>query len=1481
MSKWTTMWSFVLASMLVVGCGQSPETQLGTAQIAIHRGKSRQALELADKVLKVQPDNVEAHLIRVKAQMMLRRLEGPESAEATLDGLIKRYPDNIDVREVYIHWAFVQLGHLLEKSDFVSSEELQKKFQHTLATGEVQADWLSAQEGQAAEALYIKARLARREVGSIDRILKGDRQSIRREIDQPQHEKLDEIIASLERRRNDRVKKIEQYLRDAIAQSPGHSHACELYAAMLMSRQAWPDLWRLSQQLTEQSGLSASLCDRMAVALIQMPTGYQPRPDRLETAAKIVGNAREEDRASIDWQIAMGRLHLVNAEHDEAREKFEQVLKQQPDDVNGRYLLAQALYGLKQYNDAKINLDKLSDRVPRSSDILTLYGLVLSELGDFAQAKDVLAQAKTLDPENTVAQQAMFQIMVAEKRLDEAGSDIIKYYEMNRTKPDAIRLLVQYLQAEGRADQLRSHLGEVQTIKPLTDEHLIILVNAYFFLEDYRQAERYARRLVERKPDHLSAHLRLAEALLMLDKQGDANRMLLELRERFPDTASVDQMLGRLYLRRYLFDRAAELLQKVVESEPANHSARILLARALANLSLTEEAFRHINVVLEENPDHVEAHALAGRIYQFTGKEGKAREHLERIDVGEIDEYRHPAVLAQIMIHQGQLEDAAGVCMRAIGMGHTDPALRLLLAGIYTKQEDYDRSEQHLLALARSQPRNPRAFGLLARFYVARGRIHKGLDEFSKLQAAGADEALTRLARSMLLQASGSAEEALRVLREIYEPLIRRGDRKALIVADGMAKIYLGQKDGKGGALAVYDELIEADVHRTEAQLRQVDIWIVSDKIKAADTLDQLADGIGATQKRLRFMIMNRYVRLDRVPQALAMLDAWMQSDGEHASLLRWKGDLLMQAGRAGEAVAVYDRAIERAPDSAALRFQLARAYHAQLNFPAAEAAFDAMAELDAGARIASLAAKGQMFLKLGLKRQAVTVFDELEKTGKPRDPRVIYAIGQAFADMGKDDQARDRLKQIPQFAKAYIPAQLLLARVEQRQGMMAAAEVRLQALLKRRGVAPVVVRELLELNIRNKQHEPLLKRAEQLLSIHTLPIDLKWNWLRLTVTINSERKDWGKVLSALDELAKLQPNHPAIAMSQIAVLVHLNRGEQAREIYRRNPLLANQPIAPLTAMLLDEPIPEMPQESGVSRYLRALVNQDIEEARLAAEQTRPHKTLFKSDLKSILDRDDIRTRTTGRAATTTALALVALQAGVYELSEQLCLTVLKEAPRFAPAHGVLVQAFLKMGVPEDEALANAQRLLPDSGLAVYLSARDKRGREDWLGCANDLKALLALEPGNHHIEYEIAMALQNAGEIEQVIPVLERIKEKEGPYRFAASNDLAYLLAQHRPQQLERAYQLASNTRKHWSNPHLHDTMGWIQHLRNDNEAALDHLCRAIVQINHVPDIHYHLGVVYKALGVEDWSRYHLKEAAEGGPDRPWNAQARALLSG
>jgi tetratricopeptide (TPR) repeat protein len=129
----------------------------------------------------------------------------------------------------------------------------------------------------------------------------------------------------------------------------------------------------------------------------------------------------------------------------------------------------------------------------------------------------------------------------------------------------------------------------------------------------------------------------------------------------------------------------------------------------------------------------------------------------------------------------------------------------------------------------------------------------------------------------------------------------------------------------------------------------------------------------------------------------------------------------------------------------------------------------------------------------------------------------------------------------------------------------------------------------------------------------------------------------------------------------------------------------------------------------------------------------------------------------------------------------------------------------------------------------------------------------------------------------------MDQLRElcKDGSYRVAASNDLAYLLAQRHPEKIEEAYSLASEASKAAPDyAPLLDTLGWLDHLRKDDRSALFHLAAAIPKLPNVAEVHYHIGVVYKALGRTRWANYHLSEAATRGGQSELGKRAREAMA-
>ena len=1474
-----------LALGWLAGCGDDPQTQMQQAQIALSNNKPDLALEYASSVLDAQPNLFQAMLVKARAEIMLNQLH---EADETLESMVKIQPGNIDVRRLRITWAFRELQRLLGRSKFASDERLQEKFDQVLKQGNEETDWLAGRNTDEAEVAFLRARFADTDATRFRVMLRTENRSIDRidtTIGEEEEKGPDATQRRYERNIEIQLNSAEQFLREAIGADPRHFAACRMYIGLLIQRQRWLDLWDLARDLAEQKDLPNSLAESMVKGIQSIPTTVQAKAARLDVGWRVLSAVDVTQQNSRLWQLSAARLHMDAQEWDEAKELLDEVIKKAPADVEARYFLALTLYYQKEFAQAREVLEKLRKRTPNrymASRIETLYGRTLAELDESLLAKEALRTAMELNPNNDDARLAFMGLMAQEGQYGESA-ELESYYQNNPSDPRAIRFMLQHRASQGDRDGVAQLIDQIENLSPLTDEHIAILVDGYSYLQKYDRAERYARQLLRRQPDALRSHLMLAATMLRNGQDKQVKEMLEELKQKFPDdVTSVDQMLGELYLRHSMFDRSIDLIHAVVEKQPDDIRSRLLLAQAYTGLAMLEEAIEQINEVFEREPDHVDAHALAARIYQAQGKPDKAEQHLDLIDESRINERTNPMVLAQLRIKREDFNGAIQICNRAIAIGNTDPELRLLLTRIYLQQDEPAQAETTLQSLIEVHPDHLRAFLMLSQLYLRQGDLDRGLNELAKLQRV--NEPFARLAQAALLMAHRNPDEAMTRLEPIYTPLIRKRDPNALRIADAMAKIHLFKKD-LDGALAVYEPMVEEDLKAHEVELRRIGLTSSKQPVDATiERLDALAQQLNPEERALRFQVLRWYIRLAQYDRALVVLDEWLEELPDHPTLLRWKGDVMIQRGQPAEAISVYQLGTDKAPESLPMWLSLAHAHELNLDYPAAETVLRQAAQIDNSARIASLASLGKMFVNLGLNRQATLTFEELERSSRPRDPRVLLAMGQAYMALGQDNLARQRLSEIPRYAPQYAAAQVMSARIEQRQGMADQARSRLEDLARSRKYASAAVQELVALKLRNRSVEDMVRWSDKALSLSSLSDGDRLKWLAVRLAVNANDRQWAIAAETLDTMTRLAPDNLPLVAARVAVLIRLNQIEQARSIYRQHAkALAESHVGTLYALILNESKPEEPQYLGVPGFLEAIVDGDLDAARSAAENLSPRKTIYRQDLLTMLDRADADSPEVAQVCASLGLAVAALDFfGLPQLAEDFCKDVTARRPAVALAHALLVRALLDQGKPVTEALTAARRALPRSMLVTYLNAREKRVDEDYEAAIKLYRRLLDSEPENYHVKYVLAQTLQTAGQTDQAIAELQEIvADDQSPYRVLALNDVAYIIADNHPGRLDEAYTFATQALESAPNlAALLDTIGWIEHLRNRHEEAKGYLNRAVRGLNDVPSVHYHLGMVYQSLENLDWARYHLQSAADSPADQPDVEKAKQALS-
>ncbi len=1466
MMRKTTLASVLLYVAVMAGCGESVAHRMQRAQIALSNGKPDLALKLVNGVLARDGGNIEARLLKGEAEVRLLRLG---EAQNTLAWILKDQPDNAKAHRQLAGWATARLANLLRQSDFGTNSDLQAQFASALATGQAQAQWLRVQAKAGVEADYLVARLTLLDVNRLQALLKVQENTLP-PVDAngaPQPQVSTQAIDDLRKRVTDRTHDAEKSLQAAIEADPRDFDAVSLYLSLLKPDKEGDRVEALCRRMTPVKDLPADLVGKMVLNLLLIPPDAVATAQVLDVGRQLQANVDPKQQASADWHNAQARLLLKGGDAATALLQLDATLKKDPRNVPARYLKAQCLLEQQNLGQAQSVLERLIPQVQGTDAegfVQMLYGTVMLERHDLLPARAALRRSLDLDPGNAMTYQLYLRAQSESGLLDQSGPDVDAFYARNPANPQAVRFKMQYEEVRGRRDALLALLHTVEHLWPLQDEHLNVLVDGYMYLQKYDQAAGWAQELVQRHPNDLGARLRLAQALLMQGQDAKVRIMLIKLAKEFPKAGDPDSLLAQLYLNRESYDHVVDLMRPIVAREPDNMQARFTLARGFAGLALFDDALAQLRVMLEKNPRDARAHSLAARIYQCQGQAEKAAEQLAQIDADAISESTNPALLAELKYRQKQYDKAADICNRALAGGVADPALYQVLAGVYIHKGDYARAEANMLGLVRLQPHNGQAYVSLARFYIAAHLIDKGLVATGGLQKL--DEPLARMAQALLLTAANRLSDAVQVLIPAYERLLEARDRRAMLIAGNLAQLHLALKN-LPAALADYAPLIKAGFMASEARFRQImiDAQAGAPPATTVAALDELVPKLNPDDQPLRLSLIRAFAGLGKVDRALRLVDAWIAQQPDRPDIVGLKAELLVGAGRPADAATLLRQSLEHWPKDEATWHQLAGIYAGDFNFPAAEAAYENMARLSPGARLSALAAMGQMFVALGLNQQAAATFNRLEKTAQINDPHILLAMGQALHLMGQDDLAAKRLAQVPAYSPRFAAAQVLLAQIEEATGHPEDARKRIGHLMSDPAASIRTCAELLRLNIHSEHAEDLIRRSDQGINLNALPPGLRRQWLDFRIIRADRHGDVGALKDSLDRMLQTFPDRVPLQAAKVLALIRGQQPEAAREAFKGWASLRASPYGPLLSAALGQPVTIPAGYGGWPSYLVAMAQGDTAGARAALDRLQASPTVYASDLREVLNRRDATSDRMKRAFRQLATAQAAEQAQLLQMSADYAQDALKGVPDLAPAYAVLAQALLDNQQGTASAFTQIKQVLPEGSITSYLAMLDHVDAGEYGAAVQTAQDLVQRNPGNPYIRYMLTQLYDRDGQYDAAIAGLERIvADTQNPFYSSALNDLAYLLAEHQPKRMEEADQMAHKAYDlSGQAPMLLDTLGWIDHLRGDNQGALKYLTRAVGPLSTVPEVHYHLGMVYRDLGHKNWARYNLAVAA------------------
>lgn len=274
---------------------------------------------------------------------------------------------------------------------------------------------------------------------------------------------------------------------------------------------------------------------------------------------------------------------VQNQDFTDARQRAAALLEQEPDNLDGLYLLAVSHRYLKQYDEALQVLQKLVALAPN-------YGRAWQERGHNHR------ELKQLAP----AIEAYTRAARCNRALISSWQNLALLYKMSGNEEHAAQCLAEF-------KRLASQPQELVAVESMLIEGKLYL------------AEQQCRQYLQSHPDNLQGMRLLAKIGDELDILSDADFLLETALQMAPeyDEARYDHALVLLKLHRP--EAALGHAEKLLAKHPGNHGFRLLRANANAELGRLEVALEEYAALISEAPGNSRQHLLLGNARKTAG----------------------------------------------------------------------------------------------------------------------------------------------------------------------------------------------------------------------------------------------------------------------------------------------------------------------------------------------------------------------------------------------------------------------------------------------------------------------------------------------------------------------------------------------------------------------------------------------------------------------------------------------------------------------------------------------------------------------------------------------------------------------------------------------------------------------------------------------------------------------------------------------
>lgn len=235
-------------------------------------------------------------------------------------------------------------------------------------------------------------------------------------------------------------------------------------------------------------------------AMILIDAGRIPKAES-ELRAIVAKNPEFYDANRVLGRILLDRSGGDRKRVTEALIFLQAAFKANPDDLSTGVAVSQLLTSLDRQAEAERVLATMVERAPDQRGLNYAYAQVLTKLGRGAESKQYLERAVAIDPTFAPAIMQLLDIYQQANEWQKAAELLQPLVEEDALNVEMQRQQAYFFLRAGDARNANERFKALVAADPKDDRSLFYLAESYNDLEEYAEAEKIFRQLIEKTPN--------------------------------------------------------------------------------------------------------------------------------------------------------------------------------------------------------------------------------------------------------------------------------------------------------------------------------------------------------------------------------------------------------------------------------------------------------------------------------------------------------------------------------------------------------------------------------------------------------------------------------------------------------------------------------------------------------------------------------------------------------------------------------------------------------------------------------------------------------------------------------------------------------------------------------------------------------------------------------------------------------------------